>query len=495
MPQDKSIEEEVSVGMGSFEAAIVIQSVVRMFLVRHVASRPVDGEAPEEETEDHEEEQMPAKVAEVAEDTAKSGGGETDAPATENVVDNDASVKQSQEEGTAVVPSRGIFANLACKFDDAVTDAIGKVHSIVNCNFVDESALAAFQSGADFPAKSWMEQSHNDLVATQNISGKVKYNAPPPVSTSGPSNYDAQLLLLSMRGWEISHDYCKTCDKFLMILPGTGQMMCAACDDVHEEPEEAQAARPEEHRENVAEPSEHVIDGILHEAKAHASLPKPSAALPPRPRTANQAHPTPIFPPPRHPARNNTSAVLYEMQMELVRSASGVQTQNSAPTPSQIQLIDDARQLIMKMQQEQARIDPNNQEVPPVDKSEVGTETTPDVQPAPEDVPTPKDMKASEDYPKENKEVADVTKQLHEARLRIEEAKNFIKSRNTAPMQGMPPQMHSFGSHMAAPVDPEVDDDAQAMRQMGSLVSPSGVRSPQHDGYDTPVMPDKYFFA
>mmetsp|Transcript_39370 Transcript_39370/g.70882 ORF Transcript_39370/g.70882 Transcript_39370/m.70882 type:complete len:1285 (+) Transcript_39370:209-4063(+) len=135
-------------------------------------------------------------------------------------------------------PSRGLFAHLACKFDDAVMDAIGKVHSIVTCNMTgDDAGFEANGFGEAFEAEqNELAATSNDLVATSSNTGQVKYDALLPTS-SGRAKYDAQVMLLTMRGWRVANASCVRCNNSLMILPEDGQVMCAGCDDIQGEPE------------------------------------------------------------------------------------------------------------------------------------------------------------------------------------------------------------------------------------------------------------------
>lgn len=153
-------------------------------------------------------------------------------------------------------PSRGIFASLACKFDDAVSDAIGRVHSIVNCSTTGENNAHEGGFGEAYEAEQ------NSLIASPTH-GQVKI-----VATPCQAKYETQMMMLAMRGWTVSNAPCSGCNKNFMMSPQDGQMICAGCDTVQAEPHPQPAALPSHPAQavNVAPRSQ---APIAHQAPPH----------------------------------------------------------------------------------------------------------------------------------------------------------------------------------------------------------------------------------
>ena len=110
---------------------------------------------------------------------------------------NSSQQKLSSTDIGKTAKSRGFFAELAFKFDDAVSGALGRA---VSCNNVD--SMLGFG------------EEYDELIE------------------QGRAKYDAQLMLLVMQGWIDSHKSCHRCNKNFMLNPEDGDMMCAGCDDV-----------------------------------------------------------------------------------------------------------------------------------------------------------------------------------------------------------------------------------------------------------------------
>lgn len=111
---------------------------------------------------------------------------------------NSSQQKLSSTDVGKTAKSRGFFAELACKFDDAVSGALGRA---VSCNMDVDSMLG-------------FGEEYDELIE------------------QGRAKYDAQLMLLVMQGWIDSHKPCPRCNKNFMLNPEDGDMMCAGCDDV-----------------------------------------------------------------------------------------------------------------------------------------------------------------------------------------------------------------------------------------------------------------------
>jgi len=111
---------------------------------------------------------------------------------------NSSQQKLSSTDVGKTAKSRGFFAELACKFDDAVSGALGRA---VSCNMDVDSMLG-------------FGEEYDELIE------------------QGRAKYDAQLMLLVMQGWIDSHRPCPRCNKNFMLNPEDGDMMCAGCDDV-----------------------------------------------------------------------------------------------------------------------------------------------------------------------------------------------------------------------------------------------------------------------
>lgn len=128
-----------------------------------------------------------------------------------------------------VAPNRGIFAHLACKFDDAVADAIGKVRSIVTCETV-----ASANNGEEGAFGEAFEAEQNDIAANLSINGQVNYD---PQGAPCQAKYEAQMMILTINGWKISNAPCNRCNQNFMVRPQDGQMVCAGCDTIETEPQ------------------------------------------------------------------------------------------------------------------------------------------------------------------------------------------------------------------------------------------------------------------
>eukprot|EP00584_Thalassiosira_punctigera_P026545 CAMPEP_0172579308 /NCGR_PEP_ID=MMETSP1067-20121228/139178_1 /TAXON_ID=265564 ORGANISM="Thalassiosira punctigera, Strain Tpunct2005C2" /NCGR_SAMPLE_ID=MMETSP1067 /ASSEMBLY_ACC=CAM_ASM_000444 /LENGTH=1233 /DNA_ID=CAMNT_0013372023 /DNA_START=206 /DNA_END=3907 /DNA_ORIENTATION=- len=189
--------------------------------------------------------------------------------------------------------NRGLFAKLACKFDDAVTDAMSRVHSIVTCNVSNEEN--GFESGGFGDA---FDAEHNDLLAAPSNCGEVQYGG--QAAPSSVSKYDTQVMLLTMRGWRVTNASCHRCNKVLMMLPENGQVMCAGCDDVQVGPEPMVIPQyPNVHPMHVAPGQQHF---------AHYAPPRPEhdANYAAQLSVANNAHMANQMPVPRAPPRPET---------------------------------------------------------------------------------------------------------------------------------------------------------------------------------------------
>ena len=142
---------------------------------------------------------------------------------SEVTMSEDIGVQKKQDGPEA--PSRGLLAELACKFDDVVTDVIGKVQSIVSCN-PDVEDLAGFANA--FEAEQCQRK------------------------------YEAQLMLLNMRGWKDTDVPCPRCNKTFLVAPVGGHMMCAGCDDIGVEPtqKENDISQTDENPQPESQPEE-----------------------------------------------------------------------------------------------------------------------------------------------------------------------------------------------------------------------------------------------
>ena len=112
-------------------------------------------------------------------------------------------VEQPQEEDRNN-SSRGVFSELACKFDDAVTSTVDKVKKVVTCTCISDGA-----PGLDGFADAYK--------AEQLALGRAKY--------------ESQLDQMFERGWKDSGKACLRCNKNYMMAP-EGKLMCAGCDDL-----------------------------------------------------------------------------------------------------------------------------------------------------------------------------------------------------------------------------------------------------------------------
>lgn len=148
---------------------------------------------------------------------------------------NYSAVLQKQNEVTARdvanrAPSRNFFAQLACKFDDAVTDAIGKVHSVVTCSIGEPNACAGQDFGDAFDAEqSQLDPANNGEFVVGPSSGQVDHHMQVSLAQA---RYEAQIMALTANGWRIADASCNDCNRTAMIRPEDGQMVCAACDNV-----------------------------------------------------------------------------------------------------------------------------------------------------------------------------------------------------------------------------------------------------------------------
>ena len=244
-----------------------------------------------------------------------------------------------QMEPPTSAPSRGLLAQLACKFDDAVTDAIGKVHSIVTCS-LDERPDASFQHSA-FPGGSGeaVEGKNSQFKKSASLPGQDKKHDS-HLSSSTQAIYDAQVMLLKLRGWRVANASCKRCNRAWMVRPEDGELICAACDDVL----------------NISE-----------EQKM-----RPVSACPPRPESLAALSPKHLV---NHPVENHDYSVNHSLY-------------NTEKIKRRLEIFSQ----------------------PSTTAEEDGDEMKENVAGG-----------------------AEVTKQLEEAKLRIEEAKQFITRRNSKP--------------------------------------------------------------
>lgn len=436
---DEESDEEISSGMGAYEAAIVIQCVARKFLAKKSFLELINEEAIDEKvnennevkegtaeqgtsahfvslgvsnpTQEEEEDCAPAEEAakglkqeadaeiedlidHISQDTSQSqaatnfdstqdtsdatiAGNEEPAPINEEVDPlvqeptlvtekvpqaENVMVSQKQQvneyEYNQVLPapntvanspketSRGFFAGLACKFDDAVTDAVGKVHSIVTCSVAaDEGGLEGFGNAFE------TQQSKYKSAATSS-SGMVKHKA----SLPSHYKYDEQATMLAESGWQVVNAGCHRCNKLLMVRPEDGQLVCCGCETI------------EFKSGPMAVPSSRDQDAAPNIVRNSA----PKTMVP-----AHQARPTP----------DASNGLLPPTQARPPLSTN--QQEVFVPSHSQI----------LQMMQ-----------------------TTPNA---------PMDMWASSDEAKENaSRDAHALQQMEDTKLRIEDAKKFIMSRN-----------------------------------------------------------------
>eukprot|EP00571_Detonula_confervacea_P000541 CAMPEP_0172318474 /NCGR_PEP_ID=MMETSP1058-20130122/34980_1 /TAXON_ID=83371 /ORGANISM="Detonula confervacea, Strain CCMP 353" /LENGTH=978 /DNA_ID=CAMNT_0013033317 /DNA_START=104 /DNA_END=3040 /DNA_ORIENTATION=+ len=480
---------------------------------------------------------------------------------------------QQKQDMPKTAPSRGFFAGLACKFDDAVTDAMGKVHSIVTCSATaDGGGFEGF--GDAFEAQQSKYKSIYDevLVATSS-SGIVKYDS--QTSLTGQANYEGQTMLLAMRGWKIANAACHHCNKLLMMRPEDGQLMCAGCETVETEPMPMAVPTRLEHDVNHAPlhqgPDVHRAPLRPEYAVNHAS-PRPESVVnhdvpnhlynielnrrlqlgwlamnhgcpycnsqlmrKPNDDTDHCLACGPIFTQPAHIATpsmptftsytpNNIHQNIHANPLRDVTAAHygspestvmPANASNSAPPAPPVQNYDPRDECARTPKQHQVMTPNHNQMMQMM-------------------LNAPMDKWAQDDDAKENAfGDANISKQLMDAKLRIEDAKKFIISRNTRRTTPSSQSVQPLINNMTGPgtqaniFRPQVNmttPGAQTYHNVGSLMSPGtessahhaskmGIMSPgnqasvnaaqmsmttpgtPNSGYRTPQMPGKYFFA
>ena len=434
-------------------------------------------------------------------------------------------VLQNQEDQPPNIPKRGFFAGLACKFDDAVMDAMGKVQAVVTCsamvepgNYASAGGLAeAFEAeqfkmdnGVMFAASSevqsqqdeGMQDKYNEQIKAHQQQDLFVDQAPPQTQYVNDYHFNHHLQM----GWIALDQGCPYCSSQLMKSPN-GPNHCLACGPIL---------------------SQQVVNT---DAAPPAVDANPFSALGDFTAVNNSVTPMTV---PANPAIiSQVQQPVHDRQYDFDPRV------ESAPTPTEHQIAVANQALVM---QNTAHI--QNQ-----------------LQSMQIDPPMRPEWEQDADDGKENSAGdPNVSKQLNEAKMRIEDAKKFILSRTrtrvppTSSLQSM--QMYNSGDHlqvfrphtsMMTPVSNQVAGQpmvtsytpgAQSvgncgpqtylvtspvrapptpeMRVMGSLMSPGtdsndnvlekmaqvGTEPPmsemthsEHDGYRTPQMPGKYFFA
>lgn len=376
------------------------------------------------------------------------------------VVQKNSRQPAAQPKQARAVPSRGLFAELACKFDDAVTDAIGKVHSIVTCSTsaIGDGAFREAYDAEQFVGAT--NPAEEGIIAVSSDLGH------------GPGVYEQKIVALAMRGWRVANKGCPRCKKSLMIRPEDGQMMCAGCDDIEAEP--VQTFAPPE------------------QAAYHS---------PPRPERTAGLPPPPPSPPAESEAGDSVSNLLYDLEMNRRLQLGWVAINKGCPYCS-AQLMREPNESMDHC----LACGPIFENKSAVAEAMAQVRRYPTVSSNTVDVVAPD----AEDDAKEND--AKVSQQLVDARLRIEDAKQFILARSN---RRMPPSAHTTSQPLAnsGVLRPQTNTStgSDAFRSMESLMTPETDASPHQtarmtpgtaatiretgSGYRTPQMPGKFFFA
>ncbi|KAL7537005.1 hypothetical protein ACHAXR_010530 [Thalassiosira sp. AJA248-18] len=197
-----------------------------------------------------------------------------------SLVDNNAMTKLQEQEvpmsgsgaqdvqNRAVAPARGFFAEIACKFDDAVTEAMGKVQSVVTCSMTEPNSFIEGNLAEAFEAEQF--KMGNCSFSDQPSSGQVKYGSVQSSSFGQDTQdkYNGQIKFLTMNGWRVANASCNRCNRAFMIRPEDGQMMCAACDDIESGPEQTNVpatAHPHPPQpEHVANPPVQIQQSVVN---------------------------------------------------------------------------------------------------------------------------------------------------------------------------------------------------------------------------------------
>ncbi|KAL9181450.1 hypothetical protein ACHAXT_010255 [Thalassiosira profunda] len=400
------------------------------------------------------------------------------------------SVQASSSDAT--VPSRGIFADMACKFDDAVTNAMGKVTKMMSCEM---DAPGGFPEG--FIDAFEAEQNRYD-AASQAYAQVSK------------AKYEAQIMLLNLRGWRISNGACDRCDKAWMVNPEDGTMLCAACDDVESLPFPTAApvavSPTAEELAPVQQPIAHTPAAMpnLHDLEmerrlqmgwvaTNAGCPHCFSKLV-RKRGEEMDHCVscgPIFTPQNQAMTPSMPALTAYTPQSAHPSIA------ATPNPNPVQAIAAKRS-------DDISLDPRRECAASPTTS---MEQNEDIQM--QTAPVLPEADAKENAPEAP---ANVNDQLDEAKRRIEEAKKFILSRKKS--SGIAPQQSLATREPTGQTLSPFTNITQEANVLGptpnvkalSLLSPKTAQSnttpgtgrtlgTKGSGYATPQMPGRYFFA
>mmetsp|Transcript_32559 Transcript_32559/g.78837 ORF Transcript_32559/g.78837 Transcript_32559/m.78837 type:complete len:1006 (+) Transcript_32559:159-3176(+) len=381
------------------------------------------------------------------------------APRQQEVPTNDYSaVLQKQiTPVNAVAPSRGLFANLACKFDDAVADAIGKVHSMVTC--ANTATNGGYEGGFGEAFEAEQSRHKNDdpqgFAATFS-SGQVKYDTLSPrqynMLSPRQAKYEAQTVLLAMRGWQVANVSCHRCSMNLMFQPQDGHMLCAGCDSIGLQAESTPLV-------NNALPNQ---GPVFHHA-------------PPRPEYAvNQAHLN------RGLTPTTESYTTTPMGINPLRDV----TTEHYGAPKDAHKSTATQALAFPTQNTSLGAPPPPPPGPPVQHIQNWEECASNSKYRQAIVPDQNYTAMCDDAKENDSGDVNVSRQLNDAKLRIEDAKKFIMSRSNRRMNPSSNNFPPLGNISAHGVQTEPFRSQMSMITPGSQ-APSATFRPQM-GMTTP---------
>mmetsp|Transcript_6324 Transcript_6324/g.12505 ORF Transcript_6324/g.12505 Transcript_6324/m.12505 type:complete len:1208 (-) Transcript_6324:266-3889(-) len=122
--------------------------------------------------------------------------------------------------GTAV-PKRNVLADVACKFDDAVSKVVKNMTSLVTCTTNAE----AFERAIDI---DHLQSSSGEREAVATISMRHEKIV---MAESRRKMASTQIMYRLKSGWRLANASCPACQMPTMIRPGGDEKVCVVCSD------------------------------------------------------------------------------------------------------------------------------------------------------------------------------------------------------------------------------------------------------------------------